>query len=100
MTISRLLHILIMAVTLSFPILIYAEDPSVNGIPGFESVTEAEIKGLGLLKVGGKVSHTKFGIGTVKSISLGNATTVNIIFETHGSKWLLAEYANLILLNE
>jgi DNA helicase-2/ATP-dependent DNA helicase PcrA len=62
-------------------------------------VKETVVPGLGVLKIGSKVSHPKFGIGTVQSIELNDSsTTSNIIFKSHGSKWLVVEFANLSLI--
>ncbi len=92
--------ILILCILLT-PAFVGAEDKPATDYPGLEPVTEAAVKGIGVIKVGGKVLHRKFGIGVVKSIHLGDdATTVNVVFETRGSKWLVAEYANLMVIND
>ena len=60
------------------------------------SVTE----GCGVDKVafilGQRVSHAKFGDGIILNLeSSGGSTRVQVNFEQAGSKWLVAEYANL-----
>jgi len=80
---------------------ISAEDKPMSEIPGIESVKEANVKEIGLIEVGSKVVHEKLGVGVVKMIQLGDDTTIlNVIFETRGSKWLVAEQSNLNVVNE
>lgn len=66
-------------------------------IPGIESVQEHEVTGLGTVRVGQELAHAKFGVGKVNEIHLGDAgvTMINITFPSFGSKWLMAEHANL-----
>ena len=81
---------------------ISAKALSESSIPGIASVQEHEIIDLGTVRVGQELAHEKFGIGIVKEIQPGEegATTININFPSSGSKWLIAEYANLKLVNE
>ena len=83
------------------PIMAHSQEPPGPAVLGLETVTEVEIKGVGLLEVGSKVSHAKFGVGVIKAITLSDdLTAINIEFESYGSKWLVAEYANLTLIAE
>ena len=63
-------------------------------------VDEHEISGLGLVRVGDKVVHPKFGNGKIIKIQTPNkeTTMINIEFSDYDSKWLMAEFANLTLL--
>jgi hypothetical protein len=63
-------------------------------------VGAVSVKGLGVLKVGSKVSHPKFGIGVVKNLEKNSTTRGKIEFKDYGSRWLVIEYANLSLVNE
>jgi hypothetical protein len=85
-----------------FAACISAKVLSVGSIPGIDSVQEHEIIGLGLVRVGQELIHEKFGVGKVKEIQLGEegATIINITFPSLGSKWLIAEYANLKRVSE
>jgi len=101
MKITQLAKLISLSCILLVPNSVCAEEESATVLPGLKSVNEATVKDTGTLKVGGKVSHKSFGVGAVKSIHLGDdTTTVNVVFETHGSKWLIAEYANLMVVNE
>jgi transcription elongation factor GreA-like protein len=60
-----------------------------------KSIPETEIVGLGLVQVGRIVEHQTFGVGTVVDIALWESgeITVNVDFESAGTKWLSPEYA-------
>lgn len=62
-----------------------------------DSVQEHEIIGLGTVRVGQEIIHAKFGIGKIEEIQPGEEgiTVINITFPSVGSKWLIAEHANL-----
>ena len=48
------------------------------------------------IKIGGRVSHAKFGEGVVlDSEGKGSSARVQVHFESAGSKWLVLAYANL-----
>ena len=48
------------------------------------------------LSLGGRVSHQKFGLGTVVTVEgAGEHARVLVNFEDVGSKWLVAAFANL-----
>ncbi len=48
------------------------------------------------IKIGGRVSHTKFGEGVVLDCEgKGSSARVQVHFESAGSKWLVLAYANL-----
>ncbi len=65
-----------------------------------DGVDEHKISGIGLVHVGDKVVHPKFGNGKVIKIQTPNeeTTMINIEFSDYDSKWLVAELANLKLL--
>jgi len=75
---------------------------SAGSIPEIDSVQKHEVIGLGLVRVGQELSHEKFGVGKVKEIQLGEegAMIINITFPSLGSKWLIAEHANLKRVSE
>lgn len=51
------------------------------------------------IKIGGRVSHTKFGEGVVLDCEgKGSSARVQVHFENAGSKWLVLSYANLDIL--
>jgi len=59
-------------------------------------VTEAYDTGSGVYTLGQRVSHSKFGEGIILNLEgSGGTTRVQVNFEEAGSKWLVAEYANL-----
>lgn len=61
--------------------------------PIHQAVLAANSTGFNL---GQRVSHSKFGAGTVLSFEgQGNAARVQVNFDDHGSKWLVLEYAKL-----
>jgi len=48
------------------------------------------------IKIGGRVSHVKFGEGVVLDCEgKGSSARVQVHFENAGSKWLVLAYANL-----
>ena len=50
----------------------------------------------GGFRLGQEVKHAKFGSGVVLALEGSGAhTRVQVNFKTHGSKWLVAAYANL-----
>ena len=50
----------------------------------------------GSIKLGGRVNHDKFGIGTVVTIEgQGESARIQVNFDDGGSKWLVLAYANL-----
>ena len=50
----------------------------------------------GTYTLGQRVSHAKFGEGVILNLEgSGGNTRVQVNFEQAGSKWLVAEYANL-----
>jgi len=51
------------------------------------------------IKIGGRVTHAKFGEGVVLDCEgKGNSARVQVHFESAGSKWLVLAYANLSVL--
>ncbi len=60
-------------------------------------LTEYSLDRVGLIKPGDELEHPLFGVGKVEDIfELGDGTnTIRILFEAHGSKALVPEYANL-----
>ncbi len=51
------------------------------------------------IKIGGRVTHAKFGEGVVLDCEgKGNSARVQVHFENEGSKWLVLAYANLNVL--
>ena len=61
--------------------------------PSFSSVQESSVGGM---RLGARVIHTKFGNGIVLNTEgHGAQARVQVNFESHGSKWLMMEYANL-----
>ena len=59
------------------------------------STGESE-SGKGTYTLGQRVSHAKFGDGVILNLEgSGGSTRVQVNFEQAGSKWLVAEYANL-----
>jgi len=64
-------------------------------------VTEGYDTGSGVYTLGQRVSHSKFGEGIILNLEGSGGTTrvqvnfVQVNFEEAGSKWLVAEYANL-----
>ena len=50
----------------------------------------------GGFRLGQSVQHAKFGVGTILALEGSGAhTRVQVNFKAHGSKWLVAAYANL-----
>jgi len=48
------------------------------------------------IKIGGRVSHAKFGEGVVLDCEgKGSSARVQVHFESAGSKWLVLAYAHL-----
>lgn len=69
-----------------------ASKPVAHAMPSF-SGTEISDSGF---KLGQRVSHAKFGEGTVVNYEgQGTHARVQVNFERKGSKWLVAAYANL-----
>jgi DNA helicase-2/ATP-dependent DNA helicase PcrA len=67
--------------------------PASSASSGFSSVQEAAVGGL---RLGARVIHAKFGNGIVLNTEgQGAQARVQVNFESHGSKWLMMEYANL-----
>lgn len=64
-----------------------------------QTLQEAEIEGLGLVKAGQAVKHPKFGRGVIESFFRYDegTTTVWVNFASHGRKALLPKYASLEL---
>ncbi len=62
-----------------------------------KNIEELVVENVGLVKLGDHVIHPMFGIGKILAIAKfeGNTHTINIEFESAGSKWLVPEYANL-----
>jgi len=59
-------------------------------------VTDGYDTGNGTYTLGQRVSHAKFGEGIILNLEgSGGTTRVQVNFEQAGSKWLVAEYANL-----
>ncbi len=60
-------------------------------------VYEMEIEGLGLVKTGDELSHEVFGNGIAEEMYIwaSGERTIRVLFESHGSKALVPEYANL-----
>lgn len=60
------------------------------------SVSEGDGADKGAYTLGQRVSHAKFGNGVILNLEgSGGNTRVQVNFEQAGSKWLVAEYANL-----
>jgi len=60
------------------------------------SVSEGDGADKGAYTLGQRVSHAKFGNGVILNLEgSGENTRVQVNFEQAGSKWLVAEYANL-----
>jgi DNA helicase-2/ATP-dependent DNA helicase PcrA len=58
--------------------------------------TKSEILAETGIKIGGRVSHAKFGEGVVLDCEgKGSSARVQVHFEEAGSKWLVLAYANL-----
>ena len=54
---------------------------------------EAGVPGLNL---GDRVTHQKFGAGTILNYEgSGDSTRIQVAFDNHGAKWLIASFANL-----
>ncbi len=48
------------------------------------------------MRIGGRVSHTKFGEGIITDVEgAGSQARVQVNFDSEGSKWLVLSYANL-----
>jgi hypothetical protein len=65
-----------------------------------KELSETEIEGLGLVRVGQKVVHPVFGAGVIEGLYLwgdGRTKTVRVLFRKHGSKALAPEFAGLKL---
>jgi len=59
-------------------------------------VTDGFDTGNGAYTLGQRVSHAKFGEGIILNLEgSGGTTRIQVNFEEAGSKWLVAEYANL-----
>jgi len=59
-------------------------------------VTDGVDTGNGAYTLGQRVSHAKFGEGIILNLEgSGGTTRIQVNFEEAGSKWLVAEYANL-----
>ena len=60
-------------------------------------VNEMEIEGIGILRTGDKVKHPQFGKGVVEEgyIWSTGERSIRVLFDKHGSKALVPEYANL-----
>ena len=80
-----------------FAACISEKDIAASSLLGMNSVQEHEIIGLGTVRVGQEIIHAKFGVGKVEEIQPGEEgiTVINITFPSVGSKWLIAEHANL-----
>jgi hypothetical protein len=49
-----------------------------------------------IMKEGDRVRHQKFGDGVIiDKEGVGEHARVNVQFDSHGSKWLVIQYANL-----
>ena len=58
------------------------------------------VKHLGRYQVGAKISHAKFGVGTILQLEgEGTHEKVQINFRESGLKWLMIAYAKLELLS-
>lgn len=65
----------------------------------FNSVDSAQIKSLGAIRIGSTVRHTTFGIGSIKAIHENKGSySVNILFDSQGSTWLIPEKTSLELI--
>ena len=78
----------------------YSTKASASHIPSYTSTPAKNFGGSGLgtlqYSIGDTVSHMKFGKGTVTNIvSGGKDYEVTVQFEAHGSKKMLASFANL-----
>lgn len=62
-------------------------------------LTVARTQDGALLRVGQKVEHSRFGMGTVtKMVDAGDTAKVHIVFENSGEKDLLLKFARLKVL--
>ena len=60
------------------------------------SITDGNDTGMGAYTLGQRVTHAKFGEGIILNLEgSGGNTRMQVNFEGAGSKWLVAEYANL-----
>lgn len=68
--------------------------PAVSGVTGGTAVDQSEAE----FHLGQRVFHQKFGEGVVLNYEgQGRHARVQVNFETEGSKWLVMEYANLMV---
>jgi len=60
-------------------------------------VEEMDVEGLGTLRTGDKVKHPMFGKGVVEEgyVFSSGERTIRVLFDDHGSKALVPEYAKL-----
>ena len=60
-------------------------------------VEEMDVEGLGTLRTGDKVKHPRFGKGVVEEgyVFSSGERTIRVLFDDHGSKALVPEYAKL-----
>ncbi|NCT56911.1 MAG: DNA helicase II [Legionella sp.] len=74
----------------------YAPKPGTTGVGSNKPVRFYEDDAPGGFRLGQAVQHAKFGAGVVLALEGSGAhTRVQVNFKTHGSKWLVAAYANL-----
>lgn len=74
----------------------YAPKPGASGLGSNKPVRFYEDDAPGGFRLGQAVQHAKFGAGVVLALEGSGAhTRVQVNFKTHGSKWLVAAYANL-----
>ena len=62
-----------------------------------QSVNELEIDGLGIVKTGDKLKHSLFGKGVAEEMYIWDSgeRTIRVLFDKHGSKALVPEFAKL-----
>ena len=65
----------------------------------YEIIEQLEVDGIGIARAGLKVSHDRFGCGEIEEIYCykSGEYSIRVNFESHGSKALVPEYANLKL---
>ena len=92
---------LLLSIILLLPAAVFSGNSNLepNGI--LETVEEAKISNLGVVRVGTRIHHPNFGTGKVISIMPGDGVTaINVMFEKEGEKWLMAEHAMLKVVSE
>ncbi|KOR31542.1 DNA-dependent helicase II [Achromatium sp. WMS2] len=69
---------------------------SKDAIPQFKHVPKYQDKNVSNLRIGRRVMHSKFGVGTILNLEgQGSSARAQVHFLRFGTKWLVIAYANL-----